>query len=263
MKRAYVEIAEGQVHYRYEGVGEPLLLLHQVAWSSQEFSKMLPMLAESYRVIAVDILGYGSSDHPPREYQIPDYAKSVVEFLDALGIAKLNIFGHHTGALIAVELAAAHPNRVDKLVLSGCPCFKTQEERMALLDNESYQPMKINAYGGHLSKIWHTLRSTDYRAPLEISEAFAENYIKAGVRGEEGHWAAIRYDAREKMPLIQSPTLALSGTRDMFYLHLDDIRSLIRNCRTVAIEGAGAFICQTHSEVLAQFALDFLYAPGT
>jgi pimeloyl-ACP methyl ester carboxylesterase len=57
MKRAYVDIPEGQVHYRTDGSGPVLLLLHRVPTSSALFIKVIPILAKHYRVIAMDILG--------------------------------------------------------------------------------------------------------------------------------------------------------------------------------------------------------------
>ena len=260
MKRAYIETKEGQIHYRYDGSGEPLLLLHQVAWSSEEYTKLLPILAKSYRVVAMDILGYGVSDHPPYEYQIHDYARSVVEFLNALQVKRTNVFGHHTGALIGVELAAGYPERVDKLVVSGCPCFKNDDKRLPLFWDK-FESMKIDPYGSHLLKIWHTLRDADFKAPVDLLENFAENYIKASLRGEEAHWAVFRYDARVRLPLIQSPTLAISGTRDTFLKDLDDIKSLVNRCRTLTIKGGGAFICQSYPNALARAITDFLKAP--
>ncbi len=81
MKRAYVDVPGGQVHYRTEGRGRPLILIHQSVCSSDEYSRVLPLLAKNYRVIAMDTLGYGESDKPPRVYDIPDYEEIDVKRL--------------------------------------------------------------------------------------------------------------------------------------------------------------------------------------
>lgn len=109
MKRAYADIPEGQIHYRTEGEGPPLLLIHQAVISSLEYSRMIPILSKTHRVMAMDMLGCGGSDKPPRAYQIGDYARSVASFLDSLGIKKASVVGHHTGACIGVELAVTYP----------------------------------------------------------------------------------------------------------------------------------------------------------
>ncbi|MFC1965036.1 alpha/beta fold hydrolase [Chloroflexota bacterium] len=262
MKRAFIDIKEGQVHYRFEGSGAPLLLLHQTAWSSEEYSRLIPLLAKSYWVIAMDTLGYGASDHSPREYEIPDYAKSVARFLDALRIERTNVFGHHTGSLIGVELAAAYPKRVEKLIVSGCLAFKTAEERLSLLNDDNFKSIKIDPYGCHFLKIWHMLRGADCEVPLDVLENCVENFIKAGVRGMEGFWAAFRYDTRARLPLIRCPTLAISGTKDVSIDHLDEIKSLVKRCCKMTIEGSGVFGCQTHPHAFAKAIREFLTVPS-
>jgi len=76
MTKGYVDIPEGQVFYRTEGSGEPLLLIHQRPFSSEEYSPMIPILAQSCRVLAIDTLGHGYSDNPPREYEIEAFTQS-------------------------------------------------------------------------------------------------------------------------------------------------------------------------------------------
>ena len=65
MKRAYADIPEGQIFYRFEGSGEPVLLLHAGVTSSGEYIKVIPFLSKNYRVIAPDFLGNGDSDPAP------------------------------------------------------------------------------------------------------------------------------------------------------------------------------------------------------
>jgi len=67
MKRAFIDTPEGQIHFRTEGRGEPVLLLHKASLSSEEYKEMIPILAKNYRVIAIDVLGCGDSDQPPFE----------------------------------------------------------------------------------------------------------------------------------------------------------------------------------------------------
>src|SRR5512136_2086419 len=118
MKRGYADTPQGQIHYMTIGKGEPLLLLHQTG-SSRQYWKLMPLLAEVYRVFAPDNLGSGNSDPIPPNVQIADLARSMIHFMDFLGIEKAHIFGFHTGNKIATEMAAAWPSRVDRLILCG------------------------------------------------------------------------------------------------------------------------------------------------
>ena len=115
----FCESALGQVHcvVAGEGAGAPLLLLHQTPRSTDEFAEVLPLLARQRRVIAIDTPGYGCSDRVPGQPSIADYAGAAIDVLDALGIEQATVVGHHTGAVIAVELAAAFS--------SSGPCGRT------------------------------------------------------------------------------------------------------------------------------------------
>ncbi len=118
MRRGYADTPEGQIHYSTAGKGEPLLLLHQTG-SSRQYWKLMPLLAERFRIFAPDNLGSGNSDPLPPNVQIADLARSMIHFIDFLGIEKVHIFGFHTGNKIAAEMAVTWPARVYNLILCG------------------------------------------------------------------------------------------------------------------------------------------------
>jgi pimeloyl-ACP methyl ester carboxylesterase len=257
MKRGYVDIPEGQIHYRTEGAGLPLLLLHQSVFSSDEYSRVIPLLSKDFWVIAMDTLGYGESDKPPRVYQISDYARSVVSFLDSIGIGKTSVVGHHTGASIAVELAVTYPEQVEKLVLSGCPVNRGEPIPGFM------QPIQIKEDGSHLIAVWERAKSFGPRAPVQIINEMALEYLKAGPRGEEAHQASFRYDVLPKLPLIKCPTLVLSGRKDLFVSEVENIRKLIPRSKSLIIEGPGTgpAIIRRRPEAFAESLLSFLGDP--
>jgi pimeloyl-ACP methyl ester carboxylesterase len=258
MKRCYVDIPEGQVHYQTDGSGELILLLHQTPSSSNEYAKVIPILAQKYCVIAMDTLGYGDSDKPPQIYQISDYARSVISFLDALGIARTHVAGHHTGGIIGVELATGYPDRVNKLILSGCSCRKQPEEGQMMLNRILEFPIKAD--GSHLTRLWQMFAGMTDRelspVSLDILQTAIIDYLKAGSRVEDGHKAAFIYDNYAKLPLIKCPTLLLYGNKDMLFPYHDLCHSLVPNNTIKIMEGSGAPI-QMPQE-WAQSVLDFL-----
>lgn len=262
-KRGYVDIPEGQVHYRFEGSGEPLLLLHQTPYSSDEYTPMIPILAKGgCWVVAMDTLGYGMSDKPPRPYTIEDYARSIVSFLDALGIKRTSVAGHHTGTSLGIELAASYPERVDKLVLSGCSLY-TPEERQAFLSHSQRQPMKLSRDGSFLMENWNSIwasaeANNNPNMTPEIAFRFFVGKMMAGPKLHDAHHAAYRYEKEPKLPLIKSPTLVQYGTLDSFYPKLESVRKLIPRCRVRIIEGAGNQIANEQPEEFAQSILEFL-----
>ena len=229
MKRGYVDTPEGQIHYRTEGSGEPLLLLHQACLSSDEYSLVIPILGKNYRVMAMDFPAHGNSDVPDRQYLVEDYARTVVSFLDGLSIRKTNIVGHHSGASVAVEVAAAYPERVDRLILSGCPLYKL-EVRQARLRGEDpkYLPMKITEDGSYLIKIWETEKAKS-QPPVQTWYRMLVSHLMVGERDQDLHLAIFRYDIEQRLPLIKSPTLIVSGDKDVFYNLLDFTHSMTGN----------------------------------
>jgi pimeloyl-ACP methyl ester carboxylesterase len=256
MMRAYADTPEGQIHYQTEGGGEPLLLIHQMPLSSDEYSKVMPLLAKYFWVLAMDNPGYGKSDPPPNEHPlIGDYAKSVANFLAALGISKTNIYGHHTGAAIASEVAASYPALVDRLILSGCPYY-TPEMREERINNPIYYPLKVEEDGSHLMKFWQAYSST--KAKLEIRQFVFLHYWMAGPRVEDGHQAAFRFEAEKRLPLIKSPVLLLSGDKDSLYGRLEATKALISRCWTKIVKDGTSRINMEMPEVVAHNILEFL-----
>ena len=119
IRRGFADTPEGQIHYATVGQGKPVLLLHQTPRSWDEYRDVLPIIGQKYWAIAMDTVGFGDSYKPEKEGTIETFAEGVVAFLDAMSIPRTSIIGHHTGGVIAVEVAATHPERVEKLVLSS------------------------------------------------------------------------------------------------------------------------------------------------
>ena len=267
--RGYANTRFGQLHYRYAGQGEPLLMLHQTASSSAQFERVIPMLAASYRVLALDTPGFGMSDSPPHPYTAEEYAACVVAFLDAVDIERTSIFAHHTGATFGCEVAAGYPNRVDKLILYGPPYW---EESLEFLEARlSRLAVKIKEDGSHLAQVWAyisgRLREGLFPRPYssEALEAIEKEVIwklVAGERFAEAYHAIYRYPIMERLPLIEAPTLVMSGTEDTLLKAVEPVAARVRRSRTCVIEGGSFYTSYDNPEVLAREILNFLKDPG-
>ena len=88
IRKAYADTSIGQIHYRYAGEGEKLLLLHNSPSCSEVYEPLMKLLAPSLSLVALDTPGFGMSPFPPNRYTIPDYARIVFEVLDDLKVAK-------------------------------------------------------------------------------------------------------------------------------------------------------------------------------
>lgn len=119
----FIDVDGIRVHYQEAGdpKGPALVLIHGFASSTLVWSKVfLRLAAAGYRVIAVDLLGYGYSAKPRNgEYTIAGQAKLLTRLLDALGIQRAIFIGSSYGGAVAATCALDYPNRVEKLILVG------------------------------------------------------------------------------------------------------------------------------------------------
>ncbi|MGB7923693.1 MAG: alpha/beta hydrolase [Pyrinomonadaceae bacterium] len=109
-----------RLHYAEQGdpSAHPIILLHGYTDSWLSFSGVLPRLAATYRVYALDQRGHGDSDRPEDgAYTFDDYAADVVAFMDAMGLERASLVGHSMGSMVAQRVALNAPQRVARLIL--------------------------------------------------------------------------------------------------------------------------------------------------
>ena len=256
MNRGYARRPAGQIHFAEAGSGPVLLLLHQVPSWSREYEALAPALARHFRVIAMDHMGYGMSDPRSGIYEVADFARDVNDFLKAIGVDRCHIFGQHTGATVAIEMAAAYPGRVDRLFLSGCPYY-TREMREARLKSGAFAPPVIMDDGSHLTKAWNTIKKYAPGATARMVNDMVMGRMLAGERGEEGHEAVMKYDIEPRLPLVKAPTMFFSTQGDMFVASLPLLSSRVAGSRTLVEPGDG-LVTLTNPSLLAKAMIDFL-----
>ncbi len=256
MKRAYTDIPEGQIFYRIEGSGETVLLLHAGVTSSDEYKRVIPFLSKHYCAIAPDFLGNGDSDPAPHAYSILEHARSMISFMDSLGIKKAIVVGQHAGGKVGLEMAVNWPERVSKLVLSSIGYSKDSEKEKIKGPADFTSRVEIKPDGSHLMEWW---RRADYWGnPLDIVEDRVIEYIKAGPRGEEIHWAGAAHDPKPSLSLVRCPTLVLSTTLDPICAMAGKVRDLIPNSKLTIIENGPMDIDRVWPKEFAEAILNFL-----
>jgi pimeloyl-ACP methyl ester carboxylesterase len=115
----------GVVHYETIGRGRPVLLLHCWLGSWANWRDSMEMLSRSYRVHALDFWGFGESSKQEYRYQIADYVAMVQTFMERMGIAAAPVLGHSMGGSVALSLALAQPQSVEKVAIVGSPVVGT------------------------------------------------------------------------------------------------------------------------------------------
>jgi pimeloyl-ACP methyl ester carboxylesterase len=238
IERSFVSTELGRIHIAAAGAGAPVLLLHQTPRSWDEFRDVLPLLGRHYRAIAMDTIGYGDSDPlPPGQASIENWAKAAHSLLVALGIPRAAVVGHHTGAAIAVEVAAAFPQTVAALVLSASPYVDAARRAVAQTENKAVvDDVTPRMDGGHLAELW-SMRQPFYPTDrIDLLERFVIDALKAGPRAAEGHRVVDRYEMETRLPLIQCATLIIAPTADPHaYPHASNVANAIRGSNVVEI----------------------------
>jgi pimeloyl-ACP methyl ester carboxylesterase len=129
----FAEVGDVRLHVAEAGSGPPLLLLHGWPQHWWAWRKLIPRLAERWRVLALDLRGWGWSDAPPGDYAKQTFADDVLAFLDAEGLDRVTVLGHDWGGYTSFLLAMDHPERVERLVVLDIPPPWTPRPRPATL----------------------------------------------------------------------------------------------------------------------------------
>jgi pimeloyl-ACP methyl ester carboxylesterase len=212
--RAFVQTRSGRIHVATAGQGFPVLLLHQTPRSWDEYRDVLPLLGKDFRVIAMDTVGFGDSQPlPAAENSIERWAVAAFDLLDALSVDRVAVVGHHTGAVVAMEMAAAQPERVVALVLSSCP-YVDAPRRAAHHGKEVIDQVTRSPGGEHLTELWRRRQPFYPAGDINLLERFMADALKAGDLAVEGHRVVNRYEMELRTPLVACPTLVLASTDD-------------------------------------------------
>lgn len=213
LHRGYLETSFGQLHYAEAGAGPAVLMLHQTPRSLDEFAELSADLAMDHHAIAMDMPGFGLSSRPPGPLTIEAMAAGALALLDGLAIPDAVVVGHHTGAVVAQELAAGAPERVRALVLSAMPWVGPERRSRGgvPVDHATRQDD-----GGHLVEIWR--QRQPYYPPHrpDLLDRTIRDALAPGTDPTEGHRAVGAYVMEQQIGAVRAPTLLLCADRDPF-----------------------------------------------
>src|SRR5690242_637502 len=106
-----------QLHFETTGNGPPLLVLHGLYGSLENWRSMTRRLSESFRVYSIDLRNHGRSPHSS-EMTYPAMAADMLGFMSGEQLESANILGHSMGGKVAMQFALSHPERVDRLIIA-------------------------------------------------------------------------------------------------------------------------------------------------
>ena len=112
----YVNINGMKMYYEVTGSGEPIVVLHGAYMNIPTMGEIIPRLAETRTVYALEFQGHGRTNDIERPVTYPNLSDDVAKFMDAVGLEKADVLGYSMGAAAGLRLAIDHPEKVDQLV---------------------------------------------------------------------------------------------------------------------------------------------------
>ena len=257
LKRRFADVGALQVHYREGGTGDatPLVMIHASPGASRQVAPLAALLANGRRVMAPDTAGNGDSDAlPDPTPAIPDLAAHAHAAIDKIVDGKIDLYGSHTGASIAMEIALTAPDKVRRLVIDGMGLYAADEQSDVLRNYA--REIAPDLEGTHLLKVWHFCRdqylfwpyynrTAEGRLPNGLPDAeefhdFVVEVLKAMRTYHRSYRAAFRHPKRDRLVKLKLPVLVLTSPSDMLDSYAAEVAALIPGAQRASTPRWGA-----------------------
>jgi len=270
-----IELDDIRMHYLTAGDGSPLVLLHGFPETSHAWRKIMPTLAQRFRVIAPDLRGCGESDRPSGGYDKRTVARDVRQLAGRLGLGPVNLVGHDVGMMVAYEYAAANRGEVKRLALmeAALPGLGLEELYDPLRYPRMYHLPLFDAPNG-LAEALVSGRENLFVAHFMLQQAYdadaldepslarygralaAPGCLRAGIEYFRAHAIDAprnRDHARRKLAM---PVLTVGGTASFGAQLEQEVRPLAEYHRHVMVE-CGHYLAEERPREVARILLDF------
>ncbi len=238
IKQAMVPVESRYVRLLVAGAGAPVLLIHGSPNAADALLPVIERLCQDFLVIAPDTPGNGASDPlPDRTASAAAYADALAALLQVLKLPRVGVYGFHTGAVFAAELARRHPDRIAALVCEGYPLWTEAE---AAQFGEGYlRPLVPQEDGSHLAALWSRIIDQNWFFPwhrqdqprsvdqdlndLDRLHDQAMGFLNAGDAYRAPYAPALKPDGTRRLAELTAPTLLTCAAADVLSPHLDRV----------------------------------------
>ncbi len=251
-----------KVHYRDEGDGFPILLLHGLGSSLHTWDEWANRLKQHYRVIRLDLPGFGlTGPNKEHAYTQADQVAFLERFLDRIGVQKCHIAGNSMGGWISWWFAYNHPHRVERLALLNALVYPMQNITSLGIRLARMPIMKQFAkYMTPRSIVVQSVKQV-YRNKSLITPELIQRYYDMLLRKGNRHafvacCNGIYWKNTPRIKNLQTPTLVMWGSKDLWIPveHAYRLKEDIPNAKLVVYNGVGHVPME---EVPARSAQDF------
>ena len=187
------------IHYVRGGRGPALVLLHGFPQDWFEWRRLMPRLAESFTVIAIDLRGVGGSAAPSDGYAAADLAEDVYQLLGALGVDRAHIVGHDTGGWVAYAFSRLHPRSTSSLLIMETP----------IPGIEPFQHLDIDVPLWHGE--FHMIPDLPEALVADRQAIYFRHFFNVGDQRQPRHHGRRRRALRQRLPRPRPPAIGLRG----------------------------------------------------
>jgi len=259
IQRSYAKTEFGRIHYWEIGQGSVLFMFHQSGQTSTEFLAVAPLLADTYKVVAIDLPNHGQSDTSDHELTIDEYADSVIDVMDSMGINQAHMLGQHGGAAVVINLGLRYSERVRKVILSGAGRDEemTEEKLDELLNTPMTRDLPIDLEGEFLQKTWSVYRKMSAsNTPPEVTFQPFLSSLSLRQRRYDLHYAVYRYSPN--LNEFNKETLLLEAEEDIYAGDVVGLQQRITGSILQKIPNCGSWQFFEQPELHAQIIREFL-----
>ena len=239
------------VNYQLSGRGELVLLLHGWGDSAKGLAGLGTDLAKEYRVLALDLPGFGASQPPEAVWNLDNYAAFIRDFLVKLNLTPFAVIGHSNGGALAIRAIATGAIRPQKLVLLAASGIRNSQpaKRLAL---------KVVAKTGNAATIWLP-KSTRQKLRTKLYGAVGSDMLVVE-QLQETFKQTVRQDVQADAAQLKLPTLLIFADQDKAVTLADGrtYHKLIKDSRLEIITGAGLFVHLDEPLKVATLITEFL-----
>ncbi|TAH48481.1 MAG: alpha/beta hydrolase [Chloroflexota bacterium] len=259
-----------KLHYWQKGADAPIVLLHGITDSGACWGRTADALAENFTVLALDQRGHGKSDAPLEGYSFDEYVADALALLRVNGFSKAIVMGHSFGAVVALNLAAQHPQAVTQLILEDPPLFDfALAEADSILDQrrfESFEWLRALKPLSESELVAHC-RAQSPRWSEEECIAWAQSKLQASPRLWEKGGMPIVSAWRAWLATVACSTLLVYGDAALGSLinqaRADEVVAMLHQGQAVKIPNAGHSIHRDEYAAFMQALNQFLFTHVT
>jgi pimeloyl-ACP methyl ester carboxylesterase len=211
----YVESNGARIYWEERGSGEPLLMIMGLGYSLEMWGRVVPALAEHYRVIVFDNRGVGRSDVPPGPYTIAGMAADAEAVMRAAGLERAHVLGVSMGGMIAQEFTLQYPERVHSLVL-GCTAFGGPHAVPArpLVIAILFARATMGAEQAVRAMVPYIYDAGTPRERIEEDLALRRQTLPTAEGYMAQVMAVMSWSSYDRLPAVSAPTLVIHGATD-------------------------------------------------